>query len=69
MAYSDLLSAQLSKMGLNADSVTRDELESRSDELMIYDRDGYRVVFSNLTFRGDSLRLSDLSVGYLLSRE
>lgn len=69
VAYSDLLSAQLDKMRLNADSVTRDGLESRSDELMVYDRDGYRVVFSNLTFRGDTLRLSDLSVDYLLSRE
>lgn len=69
VAYSDLLSAQLDKMGLNADSVTRNGLESRSDELMVYDHDGYRIVFSNLTFRGDTLRLSDLSVDYLLSRE
>lgn len=69
VAYSDLLAAQLDKMGLNADSVTRSKLQKRSDELMTYDHDGYRVLFNTLTFSEDSLRLAGLSIDYLLSRE
>ncbi len=70
-SHQQILSAQLARTGLSKDSLYADQIEEHAGEFQVYDHGGYRIVFDRITLLrdGGQTRLTDLSVGYVLSNE
>ncbi len=67
-----VLSNQMAKLNIPTDTTARIRLKNSFDRFRIYDLEGYRLVFSSASFEYDSLsvlRMTDVSIGYILGKE